>query len=286
MKVKELYIYPIKSCRGISVKKAEVTPKGFLWDRELMLVDSEGNFLTQRQYPLLATIEVNITDDTLTLSVGDNFSSQKYQESVFSFKPTFSGKEVKVKIWGDRTIAIDQGDAIADWFHKALRLPSNLKCRLVRQSNRYIRAIDRKYRTKSNQFVSFADGYPFLLTNTASLAELNHRLQEKYPQQNQQVPMNRFRPNIVIETDQPFIESTWQTIKIGEVIFSIVKPCTRCIVTTTNQITGERNLLNEPLAILSSFRQVKNQGIMFGENMIPENLGIIEIDNQLKIGAI
>ncbi len=135
MKVKELYIYPIKSCRGISVQKAEVTPKGFLWDRELMLVDSDGNFLTQRQYSLLATIEVTITNDILTLSVGDDFSSQKHQDTnnSFSFKPTLNGKEVKVKIWGDLTVAIDQGDAVADWFHKALCLPSNLKrLRLVK----------------------------------------------------------------------------------------------------------------------------------------------------------
>jgi uncharacterized protein YcbX len=281
MEVKQLYIYPIKSCQGISLDQGVVTPKGFLGDRQFMLVDAQGNFLTQRQYPLLATIQVKISDDSLILNCTNSLRGKA--NNSFRFQPTLEGKQLKVKIWSDRTMGIDQGNDVANWFQNALQLPLNAKCRLVRQSDQYPRAIDAKYRTKSDQKVSFADGYPFLLTNTASLSELNRRLQEKYPEQNQQVPMNRFRPNIVMETNEPFIEGTWETLKIGKVIFRIVKPCSRCIVTTTNQTNGERNRLNEPLATLSDFRQVKNQGILFGENMLPETLDTIKIGDLVEI---
>lgn len=269
--VTDLYIYPIKSCQGIKVSQAEVTSKGFLGDRNFMLVNAQGNFLTQRDYPLLATIEVRFEDNDFTVM------TLNHALSSFTFIPTLEGKEMKVKIWGDRTIAIDQGDEVANWFNKVLRLTGEAKCRLVKQSPHHIRPVDPKYISKSNQAVSFADGYPFLLTASASLEDLNNRLKATYPHQNQTIPMNRFRPNIVIKTEQPFLESQWQKIKIGEVEFSLVKPCSRCIITTTNQETGERNQLKEPLLTLSSFRQFKNQGVMFGENMIPENLGIIKV---------
>lgn len=270
MKVVDLYIYPIKSCQGIKIKAGEVTQKGFLWDREFMLVDQEGKFLTQRVYPLLATITVKINGDSLSLSTTDN------QNSSFELLPTLEGREIKVRVWSDRTTAIDQGDEVAQWFNEALKLSGKNQCRLVRQSNKHIRAVDEKYSFKPNQPVSFADGYPFLLTNTASLDDLNHRLEKKYPDENQQIPMIRFRPNIVVKSDRPFIEDTWKTIKIGQVKFRLVKPCSRCIITTTDQITGERNKLKEPLATLSDFRTFKNQGIMFGQNVLPENLGIIK----------
>ena len=93
--------------------------------------------------------------------------------------------------------------------------------------------------------------------------------------------MNRFRPNIVIETNQPFIEGEWKSIQIGEVKFKLVKPCSRCVVTTTDQSSGKVNDLKEPLATLSSFRRFRNQGVMFGENMIPESLGIIEVGDEV-----
>jgi uncharacterized protein YcbX len=277
MKVTDLYIYPIKSCQAIRLSQAEVTKKGFFGDREFMLVDREGNFLTQRQYPLLASIQVQLEKETLSLATANN------QLPPLTFSPSLQGQEMKVKIWGDRTVAIDQGDEVAHWFNQALQLAGNSQCRLVRQSARYLRSVDPQYSPHPNQPVSFADGYPFLLTATASLAELNRRLRARYPEQEPQVPMNRFRPNIVVETALPFIEGTWKTIKLGLVDFSLVKPCSRCIITTTNQISGQRNQLKEPLATLSTFRQVKNQGIMFGENMIAQSLGIIKVGDRVEI---
>ncbi len=270
IKVTDLFIYPIKSCQGIRSPFVSITPTGFLGDRQFMLVNEQGLFLTQRDYPILARVKVILTDDHVCLSMDDKVTS------ALTFVPMNEGNLIKVKVWGDQTLAIDQGDEVANWFQQVLNFDSSLKCRLVKQSPKHLRLIDRKYATKKNQSVSFADGFPFLLTTSASLDDLNQRLKAKYPDQNQTIPMNRFRPNIVIENDQSFIESSWQTIKIGEVLFSLVKPCSRCIITTTDQVTGTRNQLKEPLLTLTSFRQVKNQGVMFGENMIAENTGLIK----------
>ena len=275
--VKNIFVYPIKSFQGVELKQAKVTAKGFAWDRELMLVNEKGKFLTQRQYPDLAKIKVKILDNFLSLSV------QNSDLEPFQFQPSLTGREMKVEVWSDRTIAIDQGDEIADWLQIALNLKANHKYRLVRQSPQYIRVIQEKSTSDQQKSVNFADTYPFLLTTTASLADLNRRIQESYKNKEQTVPMNRFRPNIVVHTDEPFIEDTWKLISLGEVDFDVVKPCSRCIVTTTNQITGERNKLQEPLKTLSSFRQFGKDGIMFGENMIPINTGVVKVGDVLQV---
>jgi uncharacterized protein YcbX len=273
-KVTELHIYPLKSCQGISLGQVKVNPKGLSGDREFMLVNKEGKFLSQRQYPQLATIQVKFVHDLLQLSVKDNH--------LFSFKSTLTGKEIEVEIWGDRCLAIDQGEKVSQWFEKVLNIPD---CRLVRQSPKYPRKVDSSYAVNRENQVSFADGYPLLLTATASLAELNRRLEETYSDPSLIVPMNRFRTNIVINTTESFIESTWKTIKIGQVNFTLVKPCSRCVITTTNQETGERNPLLEPLKTLASFRQVGKK-IMFGENMIPLNTGVIQVGDLVEVEGL
>ncbi|MDS1345560.1 MOSC domain-containing protein [Planktothrix agardhii] len=120
-------------------------------------------------------------------------------------------------------------DDVAIWLQNALKQDNQPNLRLVRQSPNFIRSVDPNYAVNINNQVSFADGYPCLLTNTASLVELNRKLTEIYPISSQEVPMNRFRPNLVIDTDQPFIEDQWKVILIGEVYFDLVKPCSPCI---------------------------------------------------------
>lgn len=276
MRISKFFIYPIKSCQGIRVDQAKVTLKGFAWDREFMLVDDNGKFLTQRQYPKLAIVEALFSGDSISLSVKDA------NLNPLVFNPNLTGQEIEVEIWREHTIAIDQGDEVAEWFETVLDLEK--KCRLVRQSPKYTRLVDKKYAIRGNEPVSFADGYPFLLTATASLAELNQRIRNFYKDNFQEVPMNRFRPNIVINTSEPFIEENWKSIQVGEVIFDIVKLCGRCIITTTNQFTGERNHLQEPLRTLSTFRQFgKEGGAMFGENMIPRNTGVVQVGDEVQI---
>lgn len=280
MIVSELWIYPIKSCQGIPLKTAEVTPKGFLWDREMMIISRKGKFLTQRQFPQLAKVQIKLGNDSLTLSVSDD-SLQS-----LTFTPSLQGEEVEVEIWSDRTTAIDQGDLVAQWFHRVLELDSSKQCRLVRQSDQYERKVNSIFAVTKQDIVSFADGYPCLLTTTASLAELNRRIMDTYQDSTLTVSMDRFRSNIVAETENPFEEDNWKTIKIGKLQFAVVKPCSRCIIPTINQQTGDRNELREPLRTLGTFRQFGEQGVMFGENMIPESSGTISVGDRVEIVAM
>lgn len=277
MIVSELYVYPIKSCQGIRLKQAEVRPKGFVWDRELMLVTAKGKFITQRQYPHLARVQVKIVGEAITLSVADE------SISALTFTPTFSGAQIEVEIWQDSIIAIDQGDEIAKWFHTLLQLDDNKKCRLVRQSPQHIRRLNRKYGDRVDNSVSFADNYPFAIAATASLDELNQRIAEIHQQKTQAISISRFRPNIVVQTTEPFIEDNWKLIQIGSVRFTVVKPFSRCIITTIDQTQGEKNQSKEPLNTLSTFRQFSEQGVMFGENMVCQNTGIIKVGDRLQV---
>lgn len=284
MRVTGVFVYPIKSCRGIRVDSAEVTAKGFVgdWakpsavygDREFMIVDENGKFVTQRQYPSLATIEVKVAVNELILS------SEAANLDFLRFQPSLSGREIEVEIWRDRTTAIDQGDEVAKWFQAALNVSQDF--RLVRQSPRYLRPINPQFATAENQSVSFADGYPFLLIGTASLNDLNNKLAAKYEDDFQPLPMNRFRPNLVVETDEAFVEDKWKVMQINDIKFSVVKPCSRCVITTTDQVTGERNKLKEPLLTLSSYRQFSG-GIMFGQNVIPEQTGIVNVGDKVQV---
>ncbi len=206
---------------------------------------------------------------------GSGSGSEALPEAIalrsLTFQPHFDGEKIEVVVWDDRTIAIDQGDDAGCWFSEILGFP----CRLVRQSPDEIRPVDPEYAGNSETPVSFADGYPILLANTASLADLNDRLAEK-------IPMARFRPNIVFESDEPFIEGTWKTIRVGDLTYSLVKPCSRCLVTTTDQETGERDPNMEPLKTLATFRRFGNE-VMFGENVIPRDTGFIQVGDRLDI---
>ena len=227
MIVSEIYVYPIKSCQGIKLKQAEVTSKGFLWDREMMVISKRGKFLTQRQFPQLAKAQIILEGDRISLSTEDNSLEP------ITFTPTFNGAEIAVEIWRDNTVAIDQGDEVAAWFHCLLELDKDKECRLVRQSA--IRKLRHKLAFKEENPVSFADGYPFLLTATASLAELNRRIAETYQENAPVITMDHFRPNIVVETETAFEEDNWKVIQLGDLKFAVVKPCSRCIITTIDQ---------------------------------------------------
>ena len=277
MIVSELNVYPIKSCQGVKLQQAEVTPKGFLWDREMMVITRRGKFLTQRQFPQLAKAQVALQGDRISLSTEDN------SLPTLTFTPSLTGTEIPVEIWRDDTIAIDQGDEVAAWFHRLLELDQDKECRLVRQSPKYIRKIRHKLYFDEAKPVSFADGYPFLLTATASLADLNRRIAETYEEAAPIIPMNHFRPNIVVQTENAFEEDNWKVIQLGNIKFAVVKPCSRCIITTIDQKTGRKDPLKEPLRTLGSFRQFGDQGVMFGENMVPYNGGMLKVGDKLEI---
>lgn len=277
MIVSELCIYPIKSCQGIKLRTAEVTAKGLKWDREMMLVSHKGKFLTQRQFPQLAKVKVELSDGSITLTTVDASLEP------LAFNPTLEGTTQEVAIWRDNTTAVDQGDRVADWFQRLLELDDAKKCRLVRQSPQYQREVSRKLEANVPNTVSFADGYPCLLTTSASLQDLNRRIEETHQEAAPVIGMDRFRSNIVVETTEAFAEDRWKTLQIGAIKFGVVKPCSRCIVTTIDQKKGDRNDLKEPLRTLGTFRQLGEQGVMFGENMIPYSEGTISVGDRLEV---
>ena len=278
MIVSQLYIYPLKSGRGIELQQAQVETQGFLWDREFMLVSGSGKFITQRQFPQLAKVKVEIDRhndrNVVILKLEDNVDA-------FRFNSSLSNPLIEVEIWGDRILAVDQGDEVANWFHRYLQLSEDKVCRLVKQSPEYIRSFTPS--TYKPQPIGLADISPVMLTATASLAELNQRITEIHLSQTMTVEMNRFRPNIVVETIEPFIEDSWSSIQIGSVRFKITKPCTRCIIVNINQQRGIIDRAKEPLNTLGTFRQLSEKGVMFGVNMIPQNEGAIELGDRLEV---
>jgi uncharacterized protein YcbX len=256
-----LNIYPIKSCRGIALKQARLTETGFEHDREWLVITPEGRFLTQRERPQLAQVETAIAGDQLVL--------RKPKGSALSLPLDLTGPEREVTIWRDKAAAFDAGDEAAAWLTEHLGKPA----RLVRFDKRHKRASDAKWTGDIEALNQFSDGYPWLLISQGSLDELNRRMASP-------LPMNRFRPNIVVDGLPAFGEDSVDEFVAGAVRLKVVKPCDRCVVTTTDQITGERSS-DEPLKALKEFRFDKNlRGVLFGQNMILTG----GVGNELKVG--
>ena len=255
MIVSELNIYPIKSCGGISLERGEIDVRGFVHDRRWLVVDEDCRFLTQREIARMALIKPQVDELTLRLTAPEM--------SAFDLPTDQTGQRVEVTIWKDSGVgAVDQGDEIADWLSTFLRQ----KVRLVRFASDYFRQVSQEYAPRETDQTGFADAYPFLILSEESLADLNSRLEVP-------LPMNRFRPNIVVRSaETSFAEDTWKAIRIGDVIFDVVKPCARCAITTTNQATAERG--KEPLKTLATFRQ-HPRGVMFGQNAVHRSSGAI-----------
>ncbi|NJO77212.1 MAG: MOSC domain-containing protein [Cyanobacteria bacterium RM1_2_2] len=266
--VTDLYIYPIKSCRGIRRSVAELDAWGLQYDRNWMVVTPAGKFLTQRDVPRLALIDTAIESEHLCVQ-SPNQSALRLPlvPPVASVK-----KGLTVEVWRDRCQAIDQGDEAAAWFSQFLAMD----CRLVRIGEAYNRPVQSSH--KSNQpsaQVSFADAYPLLLISDASLADLNQRLP-------QPLPMNRFRPNLVITGCEPYAEDRWQQIRVDQTIFDVAKPCQRCVITTTDQQTAIRDAAKEPLKTLATYRRLKG-GVIFGQNLIHTNPGKISVGSAVEV---
>ncbi len=262
IRVSELNFYPVKGCRGSSLQEAEVGARGIVGDRSFMLVDDDGSFITQRSHPRMALIEPRVAAGSLSLLAPDC--------DTLSIPVLAYGERRLVTVWRDSCAAIDQGDAVAEWASSFL----GTRCRLVRMADDFTRLVDRDYAVSDRDQVGFADGYPFLLTTEESLADLNARMATP-------LPMNRFRPSIVISGAEPFAEDGWRRIRIGAIIFAVVKPCARCVVTTTDQSTAERG--REPLRTLATYRRVQGKGVMFGQNLIHESTGVIRVGDPVEL---
>ncbi|HEY4302617.1 MAG TPA: MOSC N-terminal beta barrel domain-containing protein [Candidatus Didemnitutus sp.] len=266
--VVSLHIYPVKSCRGLDVATAEVDSLGFVGDRRFMAVTPEGGFLTQRTVPAMARIATRVQPAGVSLSA-EGFGS-------IEVPFTANAGSRRVVVWRDSVDADDCGDEPADWLSAVLGAPT----RLVHIGRDYHRPI-RPSKARPGDVFSFADGYPFLVISEESLQRLNDRIAERG---HDGVPMNRFRPNIVISGVDAFSEDAWARVRIGAVTFRTGGPCARCVITTTDQFTGTRG--KEPLATLATFRRDPNEptDVNFGMNLIHEiKSGAIHVGDDIEV---
>jgi uncharacterized protein YcbX len=259
--VSGLYVYPVKSCRGTALEQAEVVDCGFAFDRQWMVADAEGRFLSQRTQPKLARVDVRIASDALVISASG------MPELRVSLDASTSAPR-SVTIWRDTCLAESAGPRAARWFSEFLETG----CELVRMPSTTRRPVDPSYAAAHDR-VGFADGFPFLLLSQASLDELNRRLEAP-------VPMGRFRPNIVVTGCEPHAEDGWSSMRVADIDFRVVKPCARCVITTTDQHTGERS--TEPLRTLASYRKVGGE-LLFGQNLIQDGRGSIHLGDPCEV---
>lgn len=257
--VKELYIYPIKSLAGISVQSVRAEEMGFEYDRRWMLIDKENQFITQRKHPNLSQFYPKIVHDKIEISHNDKSHEFSMNESLE--EPIFS------KVWDDESAVYEVNKAVSKWFTKQL----GFTCKLVK----IINTGDRKHHAKKLDeilSVSLADGYPYLLIGSESLKVLNEKLEEK-------ITIQRFRPNIVINSTIAHEEDFFDLFQIGNVKFKNAKPCGRCVMVNNNPQTGV--VLKEPLKTLSRYRKVDNS-VLFGTNVFCLNQGEINVGNVLE----
>ncbi|MCQ3937809.1 MAG: MOSC domain-containing protein [Chloroflexi bacterium] len=260
--VSTLTYYPIKACKGFDVPASNVERMGLEHDRRMMVVTPDGGFLTQREYPRLALVTPALKKEAVTLSAPGFDSLQIGIQK--------SGTPTKVSIWKSKNVdAIDQGDEAANWFSDWL----GVSVRLVHFADGFIRRVSREYAVHPDDHTGFADGYPILIASEESLQDLNSRLDSA-------IPMNRFRPNLVVRGCEPFAEDKWKRIRIGGVEMALVKPCARCVVTTIDKETLEKS--KEPLKTLSAYRK-HELGAIFGVNVIPLNGGRIEVGMSVEV---
>lgn len=298
MRISEINIYPIKSLKGISVDSAVIERHGLRYDRRWLLLDANGTFMTQREVPKMATVSVAIRENGL-LVTADGITAM-----VVPFEPQ-NGDEIVAEVWGTRSRAIAYGGGVDAWFSQVL----GLECKLVYMPDDAGREINELFNA-GDDVVSFADGYPQLLIGEASLKDLNERLQRSadtlvgIPRETEEsdksvgapLSMNRFRPNIVVDTTESFAEDDWKRIKVGDAVFRSTKPCARCVMTTVDQAKGEFTG-KEPLKTLATYRLAKDvisdryesfgmspTAVLFGQNLVAESIGAtINVGDEVEI---
>jgi len=260
--LQEIYLYPIKSLGGISVSQALVEERGFRYDRRWMLVDKKGDFVTQRQHPQLALLQVALSETQLEV-----FSKRDPSQRVAFDLDLVSDQELQVSIWGDQVLARVVSAELSLWFSGFLQMELDL---VVMPESSH-RKMDPRYAVQEES-VSFADGMPYVMIGQASLDDLNGRLSDP-------VGMDRFRPNLVFSGGEAYAEDQFKQLQIGEVEFQVVKPCARCVMITVNQQTGEKG--KEPLATLATYRTVNNK-VYFGQNAVALTQGIVRVGDPIQ----
>jgi len=267
IRVSGLFVYPVKSCAGLARDEVTLDARGVALDRQWMVVDADGRFVSQRECPLLATVSLSIEGPLLRLS------SARVAGSIALPRAGRQGEVRPVRCWRDLCEAVDEGDEAAAWLGELLGAP----VRLVRMADGFRRRVDPAY-APAEAITAFSDGFPLLLIGEASLAELNRRLGEP-------LGMDRFRPNLVVEGAPPHAEDGWRRLRVGGIELEGVKPCSRCVVTTVDQRSGARGA--EPLATLARYRRRRDADgklvVEFGQNLVHRGVGSIRRGDEVEI---
>jgi uncharacterized protein YcbX len=262
-----IFVYPVKGLKGIPLEAARCTERGLEHDRRWMVVDREGTFISQRSHPKMATIWTEIDGGKLVLSAPDVDAMELPLEIQ-------RNGSVNVTVWNSTVKAVHAPHEANAWISAYM----GEECFLVFMPDSTTRTSNPTYAGYDKR-LGFADGYAYLATTEASLADLNAKLAAKgHPA----LPMNRFRPNLVVSGAKAFEEDAWKHIRIGEAVLQGAKPCGRCQVTTTDQATGEVRG-PEPLATLSSYRESKEFGVMFGMNCVAVKAGGVRVGDLVEI---
>ncbi|MEL4014328.1 YcbX family protein [Dryocola clanedunensis] len=260
----QLYIHPVKSMRGLALSHAQLATSGLAFDRIFMITEPDGTFITARQYPQMVLFTPAIQHDGLYISAPDGSSAAiRFAD----FLPTPAATEV----WGNHFTALIAPEEINSWLSGFFSRPVQLRW-VGEEPTRRVKRFEEVP-------LSFADGFPFLLTSEASLRDLQNRCPAS-------VKMIQFRPNLVVTGAEAWAEDSWQIVRIGGVTFDVAKPCSRCIFTTVSPERGRRHPSGEPLRTLQSFRTAQDNGdVDFGLNLIARSSGVIRVGDELEVLA-
>jgi uncharacterized protein len=256
-----IYVYPVKSLAGIRVTSWPVVKTGLKYDRKWMLIDNEHQFLSQRRLPKMALIKTALTEHSLILTAPgmDDLTLELELKS---------GNVINSTIWHDQVDTLTVSNQADAWFTQFLQT----ECRLVYQPDTAIRPVNPSF-AKADDQTALSDGFPFLLLSENSLMALNQAMHLN-------LPITRFRPNLVVSGCEAYAEDTWCEITIGSIGFRLPKPCARCSVPTIDQETGLTG--KEPLTTLNRLRKWQNK-VYFGQNALHNGIGILSVGDTVQI---
>jgi uncharacterized protein len=269
LSVASLHLYPVKSLGGFAVNEAHITDRGFAHDRRWMLVDPQGSFLSQRELPAMACLHCSPREDGFRVT---DIRDGHYWDLPWRLD---SGEAISARVWDDPVELLRAPTALADRFSE--KLGAALSLAFMPDASQ--RPVDARY---AKGITSLSDGFPYLIISQASVDDLNARGRSwahEHMGTWAEIPMDRFRPNIVIAGGEVYQEDGWKEITIGDVRFALVKPCARCVITTTDQRTGGRG--KEPLRTLASYRSVGSH-VLFGMNAMAVSKGVMRLGDHVR----
>ncbi|MBT9433315.1 YcbX family protein [Candidatus Sodalis endolongispinus] len=256
-----LYVHPVKSMRGLQLSHALAGAEGLAFDRVFMLTDADGTFITARQFPQLLLFTPVMLPGGLHLTAPDGQSRHvRFAD--------FSAPSQPVEVWGNHFTAYPAPEAINTWLAGYLDQSVTL-CWTGEHSHRRVK----RFPTVP---LSFADGYPYLLISEASFLDLQRRCHAG-------VTLTQFRPNLVVTGTEAYAEDSWHHLRIGEVEFEVVKPCSRCVLTTANVEQGDKHPQGEPLRTLQGYRSDDDGNVDFGQNVIARTTGIVRVGDKVEV---